>query len=64
MPPQNIKVGAVHAAPIYMNKLSTLQKVISLISEAGTQNIELLTFPEVFVPGFPVRSSSPPTKIS
>ena len=59
MKDQKIKVGAVHAAPIYMNKLETLQKVVSLIEEAGKQNIDLLAFSEVFVPGFPVRPLFP-----
>jgi nitrilase len=42
-----------------MKKIETLQKVVSLIEEAGKQNVELLVFPEVFVPGFPVGTSLP-----
>ena len=59
MKDQKVKVGAVHAAPIYMKKIETLQKVVSLIDEAGKQNVELLAFPEVFVPGFPVSTLLP-----
>lgn len=59
MKEQKIKVGAVHAAPIYMNKIETLQKIVSLIEDAGKQNVELLAFPEVFVPGFPVGALHP-----
>lgn len=48
-----IKATAVHAAPVYMNKAATLQKVISLITQAAGEGTDLLAFPEVFVPGFP-----------
>lgn len=48
-----IKAAAVHAAPVYMDKAASLHKVISLISKAADEAIELLAFPEVFVPGFP-----------
>ena len=60
MKARKIKVGAVHAAAVYTNKNETLQKVVSLIEEAGKRNIELLAFPEVFIPGFHVRTTSLP----
>ncbi|OTA79667.1 hypothetical protein M434DRAFT_25690 [Hypoxylon sp. CO27-5] len=50
---KKIKACALHAAPIYMDKAASLRKVISLISQAAVEDIELLAFPEVFVPGFP-----------
>lgn len=50
-----VVVAAVHAAPIFMNKAATTDKVISLIEQAGKENIELLVFPETFIPGYPVR---------
>lgn len=37
-----------------MDKVQTLKKVISWIERASTENVELLVFPEVFVPGYPV----------
>ena len=49
-----IKAAAVHAAPIYMNKKTTLDKVVNIISQAAEESITLLAFPEVFVPGYPV----------
>ena len=48
-----VRAAAVHAAPVYMNKTATLDKVIGLIAQAAADNTELLAFPEVFVPGFP-----------
>ncbi|KAI1406776.1 carbon-nitrogen hydrolase [Hypoxylon sp. FL1857] len=50
---KKIKACALHAAPVYMDKAASLRKVISLISQAAAEDIELLAFPEVFVPGFP-----------
>ncbi|PGG99231.1 hypothetical protein AJ79_08623 [Helicocarpus griseus UAMH5409] len=52
-PTQKIKVAAVHAAPVFMNKKATTEKVIKLIEQAGKEKIELLVFPETFVPGYP-----------
>lgn len=48
------KAAAVHAAPVYMNKQATLEKVVRLIKQAGQEGIKLLVFPETFVPGYPV----------
>ncbi|KAI1017803.1 hypothetical protein LB504_004029 [Fusarium proliferatum] len=48
-----VVVAAVHAAPVFMNKAATTDKVISLIEQAGKENIELLVFPETFIPGYP-----------
>lgn len=53
MSDKKIKVAAAHAAPIYMDKAASLRKVVSLIGEAANESIELLAFPEAFVPGFP-----------
>ena len=50
------KAAAVHAAPVYMNKQATLEKVVRLIKQAGQEGIQLLVFPETFVPGYPVGS--------
>jgi nitrilase len=49
-----VVVAAVHAAPVFMNKAATTDKVINLIEQAGKENIELLVFPETFIPGYPV----------
>jgi nitrilase len=50
---RKVHAAAVHAAPIFMNKAATLAKVTQIIREAKKQNIELLAFPETFVPGYP-----------
>ncbi|KAF5611204.1 beta-lactamase 2 [Fusarium subglutinans] len=48
-----VVVAAVHAAPVFMNKAATTDKVIDLIEQAGKEHIELLVFPETFIPGYP-----------
>ncbi|KAK6956753.1 hypothetical protein Daesc_002033 [Daldinia eschscholtzii] len=50
---KQVKAGVVHAAPVYMDKAAGLRKVIATISDASVKSVELLAFPEVFVPGFP-----------
>lgn len=54
------KVAAAHAAPVFMDKAATIAKAVRLIEEAGQQGIELLVFPETFIPGYPVRRCIPP----
>jgi predicted amidohydrolase len=51
---QKLRVAAVHAAPVFMDKSATTEKVISLIEQASKEKIELLVFPETFIPGYPV----------
>ncbi|KAL0256247.1 hypothetical protein SLS55_008639 [Diplodia seriata] len=52
-PKGKLKVAAVHAAPVYMDKRATTAKVVRIIEEAGKQGIKLLAFPETFIPGYP-----------
>jgi len=49
-----MKIGVAQTAPVLLKKDATLLKVIQYIKEAGSQNVELLTFGEAFVPGYPV----------
>lgn len=47
------KVAAVQAAPVWMDAKGTLDKTIAIIEDAGRQDIELLAFGEVWLPGYP-----------
>lgn len=47
------RVGAAHAAPVFMDAAGSVAKACQLIETAGREGVELLVFPEVFVPGFP-----------
>jgi len=50
---KNIKLAAVQAAPVFLNKVATTQKVCDLIREAGQQGADVIGFPEGFIPGHP-----------
>lgn len=47
------KVAAAHAASVVLDTEATIGKACDLIAQAGEQDVRLLLFPEVFVPGFP-----------
>ncbi|MFE1406129.1 carbon-nitrogen hydrolase family protein [Streptomyces sp. NPDC058770] len=51
--PRKRTVAAVHAAPVFMDTEATLDKVVGLVERAGREGIDLLVFPETFVPGYP-----------
>jgi nitrilase len=47
-----VRVGAVQAEPVWLDLDATVDKTVALIEEAGRQNIDVLGFPEVFIPGY------------
>ncbi|HTJ94210.1 MAG TPA: carbon-nitrogen hydrolase family protein [Pararobbsia sp.] len=52
-----VKVAAVHAAPVFLNKSATVAKAVSLIREAARNGARLVAFPESYIPAFPVWAS-------
>jgi nitrilase len=52
-----VKVAAVHAAPVFLNKRATVAKAVSLIREASRNGAQLVAFPESYIPAFPVWAS-------
>jgi aliphatic nitrilase len=52
----NVKVAAVHAAPVFLDRTATTAKAISIIREAARGGAQLIAFPETFIPAFPVWS--------
>ncbi|WNV11767.1 carbon-nitrogen hydrolase family protein [Tardiphaga sp. 709] len=49
-----VKVAAVHAAPVFLDRAATTAKAISIIREAAKGGARLIAFPETFIPAFPV----------
>ena len=49
-----IKVAAVQAAPVFLNREATVDKACRLIREAGAAGAKVIGFPEGFIPGHPL----------
>ena len=47
------KAAVVQASPVLFNKEKTVEKTINLIEEAGKENVDLIVFPESFIPAYP-----------
>ena len=57
MPADTFPTGrwaAVHAAPVYMDRDRTLDKMAALTKEAAAGGARIVAFPESYLPGFPV----------
>ena len=49
-----VKVAAVHAAPVFLDRAATTAKAISIMREAAKAGAQLIAFPETYIPAFPV----------
>jgi nitrilase len=50
---KNIKVAAAQLSPIFLNKEKTVEKACEAILDAGEKGVDLIVFPEAFIPGYP-----------
>ncbi len=50
---KTIKVAAVQATPVFLNKQKTVEKACVIIEEAAENGARLVVFPEAFIPGYP-----------
>ena len=49
-----VKIAACHTAPIFLDSEKTTEKTLRLIDEASSNGAHLITFPESYIPGFPL----------
>lgn len=48
------RVALVQAEPVMFDKTASLKKTLAYIDEAAAGNADLIVFPELFIPGYPI----------
>jgi nitrilase len=51
---QRVRVAVVQAAPVFLDREGCIAKTVEFIQEAQQQHVDLVAFPEGFVPGHPL----------
>lgn len=51
---ENCRIAIVQAEPVMFDKTASLDKALSYVEEAVSGNAELVIFPELFIPGYPI----------
>jgi nitrilase len=51
---EQVRVAVVQAAPAFLDRQGSVEKAIGFIEEAGTREVDVLAFPEGFIPAHPV----------
>ncbi len=52
--PDLVKVAIVQHSPVFLNLEESLHKACGLIEEAAGQGVQVIAFPETWLPGYPV----------
>lgn len=49
-----VRIAAVQAEPVWFDLPATVEKTIKLIAEAAGSGVEVIAFPETWLPGYPI----------
>jgi aliphatic nitrilase len=59
-----VRAAAIQLTPVLFDRDGSTQKVLDAIAEAGRQGVQLLVFPETFIPNYPYFANwQPPVTI-
>ena len=50
---ETVRVAAVQAAPVFLDREATIDKVVTLFDKAASEGAGLVVFPETFIPTYP-----------
>lgn len=50
---RHLKLAAVQAAPVFLDRTATVAKAIALMERAAEGGADLIGFPETWIPGYP-----------
>lgn len=50
----HVRLAAVQAEPVWLDIDATVDKTIDFIRQAGEKDVDLIAFPETWIPGYPV----------
>ncbi|ORX93486.1 putative nitrilase [Clohesyomyces aquaticus] len=48
-----VRVGAIQSEPVWLDLTGSVDKTIALIKQAASEGVQVLGFPEVWIPGYP-----------
>lgn len=51
---KSVQAAAVQAEPVWFDATATAEKTVALIEEAAKNGAEIIAFPEVWIPGYPI----------
>jgi nitrilase len=50
---RQVKIAVAQASSVFMDRSASTEKACGIIAEAGKNGVELVVFPEAFIPGYP-----------